>query len=505
MSEQNQSSTDEVVSGFCFNGINGATGEYYLPPLRARQLAAMAKNERIDSEELEELKRRWALMAEPHFAPIHPIDPDDLSEAGWGVIFAPEITELEKEALSPLLALRREQAGARFQDFDGKAYRPGDNNRSFLGRCDAGPGPVNPTKAPYYLLIVGSPESIPYRFQYLLDVQYAVGRLHFDRAEEYARYAQTVVAAERATFRHSRELAFFGVRNYADRATQMSADHLIAPLSQHFAREDPSWMIKVWLAEEATRANLSGLLGGSQTPALLLSASHGIGFPMEDPRQLRHQGALLCQDWPGPFRHRGPINEDFYFAGDHLASSADLRGMIAFFFACFGAGTPKMDDFAHLLGGPQKGLAPHAFVAGLPKHLLGHPNGALAVIGHVERAWSCSFLWERTGAQLAAFQSAISALLSGKRIGFAMEPFNIRYAELAAVLTSELEDQKYRWPRPEIETLSEDETLAGLWTAHNDARSYVVLGDPAVRLAVSSDANLSPGKENSMSGRRITA
>jgi hypothetical protein len=473
--------TDETPEDLLyFNGINGESGEYDLPPMSAAELSRFIKGE-AKPENLSELRFRHESKGLQHLGVKEGIDAKRLDQAGWGLILARDADPAIKEALSPLLSLREGQAGERFRVYEGAdGYRPGDAKTAWLARAPRkmGPGPADPEKVPYYLLICGSPEQIPYRFQSQLDVQYAVGRIHFDTLDEYASYARSVVEAETGALKLPRRMQFFGVANPLDQATNLSAKQLVAPLREQLAGQFAHWTFDAAMAEEATKARLGGMLGGEATPALLFTASHGMDFPLNSPRQIPHQGALLCQDWPGPGAHRGPIPEDFYFAGQDLASDTNLLGLIAFFFACYGAGTPELDDFAKQAFRDRTQIAPRPFLAGLPTRMLGLPRGgALAVIGHVERAWTYSFRWQRAGTQTEVFRSTLHRLLDGHPVGSALEFFNERYAELSTVLSDELEDI-------DSGKQSDPYELAGMWTANNDARGYALIGDPAVRLPV---------------------
>ncbi len=471
-------------SRLVLNGVNGATGKYLMPALTARDVSAVARGEPPPEDcHLRDLKRWHEYTSRDQMGPVEGVDAKQLAEAGWGVIFATGVDPAIREALGPLLEHRRQQAGRRHQRYYRElVYQPAETKPGFLARYGTGPGPADPRKVPYYLLIVGSPTAIPFRFQYQLDVQYAVGRIDFETPEQYARYAESVVEVETAGGELPRRITFFGVKNADDTATELSHDHLVRPLARALAEDARGWKIKQVLGEKATKKQLLKLLGGKKTPALLFTASHGVGFANGHKRQIGHQGALLCQDWPGPRAGGGKVSQDVYLAGEDIVDGARPLGLIAFHFACYAGGTPEHDYFAQRAFRQPARIAPHDFVASLPRRLLGHPRGgALAVVAHVERSWTYSFLWPRAGEQVQVYESLLKRLLDGHPVGSAMEFFNQRYAELASDLADELEGIGHG-------KTPDDQLLAGLWTANNDARSFVVLGDPAVRLSATGRA-----------------
>ena len=461
-----------------FNGIDGDSGQYALPPMTGDELSGFIRQE-SQPENLAELRYRHEESTKKSMGVREGIDPKQLDQTGWGVIFPAATDPAVKEALTGLLNLRSQQSGQYFKIYEGgEGYRPDESKGQFLARHGAGPGSADPEKVPYYLLIVGKPDEIPYQFQTQLDVQYAVGRIHFDSLQEYANYASSVVEAETGSLKLPRSAAFFGVANPGDKATKLSSKYLIEAVYDKFKPELTDWELSTYLREGATKGQLHRLLGGDQTPALLFTGSHGMSFPLDSPRQVPHQGALLCQDWPGPESWSGEIPQDFYFAGDDLNPDNSLLGLIAFFFACYGAGTPLNDEFSKQAFKARTAIAPYPFLAQLPTKMLSHPRGgALAVIGHVERAWTYSFSWPKAGAQTAVFEDTMKRLFDGHPVGSALEYFNQRYAELSTVLTDELEEIEFNKQFDPYE-------LAGMWTANNDARGYALIGDPAVRLPV---------------------
>jgi len=406
----------------------------------------------------------------------------NLDKAGWAIIIPAGTPEPVRSALKPLIEHRRTQAGRLLKELD---YN-GEQVRVWLAKQGVSSGNMKPAKLPYYVLLVGSPEQIPFEFQYLLGVEYAVGRLSFDDATEYARYVSSTIAYESgASVPNAKQISYWGTRHRADAATKLSSTFLIDPLANGVPSDEDqgqpinklvSYSQQIFLGKDATKANLLSTLQAAKPPALLFTASHGLAFDLGDAQQSASQGALLCQDWPG-FNEIKP--EHFLSAAD-VPDSANVNGMVAFLFACYGAGTPDKDQFVSDLS--EAGTAPppaaKPFVAALPRRLLAHPNGsALAVIGHIDRAWSFSMQAVNVSdPQIETFRSGLASILTGTPVGHAMsERFGARYGELSTLLLNATSPTA-------TAPLRSDEELVSAWIERNDAQNYVLLGDPAVRI-----------------------
>lgn len=472
-----------------FNGIHGRTGRYFCPPLDLETLQpydaaiedAQARLETNRNAEIARIsdrqlngRRRFSPAPGPGgFKTSLDDDPADLSRVGWGVVFPKGLRSNIRQALSELLELRRSQVGGgpgiyREFEYDSSRYGQGAGFLQFLEDNGVGPGQVDIRRMPYYLLIVGSPAQIPFGFQFQLDAQYAVGRLYFRQWTQYRQYARNVVRSEEQGTAKPRSLALFGVRTPNDWLTEQTTEHLVLHLSR-VLKSCLNGRLETHVAEQATKDRLKRLMGGSETPSVLLTTSHGVCYHNGDELQRKYQGALLCREWPG-LDHIP--SQEYWVSADDIAPNADLSGLIAFLYGCFTGGTPEVSSFFDPQAPEADLLSNHPFVARMPQRLLSHPKGALAVIGHVDQTYVHSFLWGASGSQTHTFESALRCLMQGKPVGLAMESFGQRYAHLAAWLH---EQRNYSGDDGELQS-------SRLFMACHDARSYLVLGDPAVRL-----------------------
>lgn len=470
------------------NGIDGSTGKYLLPPIDIASLGDRIRGDTVLRPEVRgRLRRLLVQLREAHLGLPVSVNPSDHRQAGWGVVYHTAELDSVKRVLRPLLDHRRNQAQSDelVRELE---YRSGETWASWLSRYGTGPGSVRPRKVPYYLLVVGSPDSIPFTFTSQLGVEYCVGRLHFDRDAEYDTYVRSLIEYETAaSVSNNRQAVFFGTRHPFQDVTELSANHLLTPLAEGRTEddsEDPEPGIAVsagyrsqsFIGPPATKGRLLEILtpGDARPPALLFTATHGMGWPKGDPDQRRAQGALLCQDWPG----LGTIAPEHYLQASDVPDEASVHGVLAFHFACYSAGTPAEDRFVHPVGKPPPSIADSAFLAALPQRLLSHGKGAaLAIVGHVERAWGFSILAPGAGPEILPFQNSLHHILRGVPVGHAMRDFSQKYATVGNYLAGLLKRARYdRRVRPG--------ELATAWVQRNDAEGYLILGDPAARLRV---------------------
>ncbi|WP_051505808.1 serine protease [Mesorhizobium sp. WSM2561] len=399
----------------------------------------------------------------------------DLSQRGWGAIFPQNSQSNTGALLQKLLEHRRNGAGSKYLEL---AYRPGETARQLLARYGADSGALDPI--PYYLLIVGSPEQIPYSMQYELAIDHAVGRIFFEQPEQYSAYADSVVHAETATYSGSATALIFGPTHENDITSEMGARWLLEPVTRSFEEEKQSWTSFDWsltklIGESATKSQLTGILRSGKPPALLFIASHGLSFSKDDPRQKELAGAILCAEFAG----RQAITEDMYFSALDSSAEIDLKGTIVFAFVGYSAGTPRFDDFEEYPAERRRELANYDLMSKLPMRWLGIPDrrGALAFIGHVDTNWAFSIEPLKTGPTEPAryhvpslFTQALRQLMNGYTVGLAMEGFRRRFALNVTLLVSEL------LPSSTDETVQPNAARR----AAIDIRNYVIIGDPAV-------------------------
>lgn len=125
----------------------------------------------------------------------------------------------------------------------------------------------------------GIPARIPWSFQYQLSLEYAIGRIHFERLEDYARYARSVVTVER-DLAFPREACFFSVRNEGYQATRLSDQYLTSPLHEQLRQQFIDWDVDLDSGQDATKETLSTLFHSDHKPVFLFTSSHVLEKPI---------------------------------------------------------------------------------------------------------------------------------------------------------------------------------------------------------------------------------
>jgi hypothetical protein len=419
-------------------------------------------------------------------------DPSSLRDQGWGVI-APigDVGDRLLALARPLIERR-----AADQDAEVPVYRvPPDMtaaraaawiDRKLVDNAmhEAIPG---------YLLVLGRPDQVSFELQQVLAGGFHVGRLGFDADAGYEAYVDKLLRSERAPARGPARAVYFTVRDGTP-ATELGRRLLMQPCiadaeQQRGAGRFAADEIAAIEDDDPARA-ADRLVEAAAGPGVVFSCSHGEGAPPDgwgSPERRRARQGALC------------LGRGHTLDAEALAKAPFVPGGVWLMFACFGAGTPAHSAYHHWLarlaaaGEHDADLAPvlaslpaegePAFLAALPQAALANPDGPLAVIGHLDLAWSygfCDLDKMSRGERHRRFHELVAQLVKGTRVGLAlggslMRARNQVQAEIViADDAAAAADPAAGDPRAR---------LGHRWMVLQDLAGYIALGDPAARIA----------------------
>ncbi|WP_428266719.1 hypothetical protein [Haliangium sp.] len=433
-------------------------------------------------------------------------EPNSLALQRWGLI-APHGADGDRllDLVEPLRRARQQAQGAPV-----RVYRV----RSDMNPIDAARWKstvywderVAEADRPRYLLILGDLDQVPLVLQQALASDVFVGRLALSDDDAYRAYVDKVLRWEQAPAVAPR--ALFCTARDGTAATEIGYDVLITPAMQacRANRErDPAGLgdvveVGAGGAGVATPAVGDFLDAVAQPgPAALLSLCHGLGAPRGGWRSTRERRAL---------QGAMSFGDGARLSAEDVAERPFLAGGIWFFVACYGGATPTTSAYyawmkrlhdlgvmaegagAVLAGLPRPGEAP--FVAALPQAVLANPEGPLAVMAHADLAWTYSFqdvriedgqpaLYDRC----SRFQAMLRSALDGCRVGAAGHELWRHISEASVELSMIYDQEEWEQSRGGADPAGDPRAVqkASLFLTRNDLAGYILLGDPAARLA----------------------
>ncbi len=458
-------------------GIDYTTGEPLLCPKAEEQFAEHVLRQMGLSTQVPGMPAPETVFRAAEVKRQRTLDQGDPLIAGWTILLNRNDPRRDDylRVLRPLAKRRGMKKPDEPLLFNGSAY-PGWQDWLLKNYT-----PMDLSDPPFYVLIVGGPDQVPFHFQSFLDASAAVGRLDFDHLDDLATYVEKVIRLESAPAPVvDRQVLFFAPDGGPQDATYFSRRFMVDPLAK-MTESDLRVDARRLLGDDASRACLVETLRETHA-ALVYTASHGLGAPNEPLEiQQRFNGAIVCQTEPGQV-----LRERLFSAADIPAGEPFLEGAVFFQFACFGYGTPAQSDFAHWAPTTRARNAAKDFVSALPRQLLAHPQGPIAYLGHIDAAFLHGFddpedleLGARWSPRLKPFIEALKSLLQVQPVGLALQNMNMRYNNANAYLTNLFENSLATGVGLITEQLPR---VASTYILRNDAQNYMVFGDPAVRL-----------------------